>query len=72
MSVVIDHEGNRISALHCWNGHYKSLDLVESARMPTSAAEMTPEKIRSIIPFIGFIKIEEPDADGAPKNGARS
>jgi|TARA_B100000959_G_scaffold287499_1_gene373146 hypothetical protein len=56
-SQVIDGEGNRVNALHCWNGHYEKIDIDHT--MFESPTELTPEQIEQILPFVGFMELDE-------------
>lgn len=53
---TIDWEGNRISALQCWNGHYQNV-LVSQFEFAEDTA-LTREQVESILPFIGFVRLE--------------
>ncbi|MFW2332127.1 MAG: hypothetical protein ACN4E2_07565 [Nitrospinota bacterium] len=57
LTSTMDAVGNKINALHCWNGHYKNIDIVDLDISHLS--EVTVEDARKIIPFIGFIKIND-------------
>ena len=54
---IIDWDGNRVNTLHCWNGHYESLSVehVSTDREET----LTQEQVEAILPFIGFVKLDE-------------
>ena len=57
-SQTIDWEGNRVNTLHCWNGHYSSVELEDLALDP--AEGLTREQIEEIMPFIGLIELTPP------------
>lgn len=56
-SRVIDWEGNRVNSVHCWNGHYESLE-VEHIEIPLDRA-LTTEDIEKILPFVGFVRLDD-------------
>ncbi|VAX18058.1 hypothetical protein MNBD_NITROSPINAE04-1413 [hydrothermal vent metagenome] len=56
-SQVIDWEGNKVSALQCWNGHYEHIK-AETFVFPDDR-ELSREEIEEILPFIGFIRIDD-------------
>lgn len=55
-SRVIDWEGNRVNTLHCWNGHYESIEIDHVDVLPDD--KLTAEHIEEIIPFIDFIRLD--------------
>jgi hypothetical protein len=61
-SQTIDWEGNRVNSLHCWNGHYKSVEIDHLVLAPGEG--LSREQIEEIMPFIGFIKLND-DPDGS-------
>jgi len=56
-SRVIDWEGNRVNTLHCWNGHYESVE-IEHFELP-SGVELTVEQIQEILPFVAFVRTSD-------------
>ncbi len=61
-SRVIDWEGNRVNTLHCWNGHYESIEIDHIKAAPTES--LTPKDIERILPFIDFIRLEGEAGEG--------
>ncbi len=57
-SQVIDWDGNKVNTFHCWNGHYEKIDIDHTVF--EAEAELTPEQIEQILPFVGFVKLDEP------------
>ncbi len=57
-SQTIDWEGNRVNSLHCWNGHYSSVEIESLSLDP--AEGLTREQIEEIMPFIGLIELTPP------------
>jgi hypothetical protein len=53
---TIDWEGNRVSALQCWNGHYQNLKVAQFEFAENTA--LTREQVESILPFVGFVRLE--------------
>jgi len=56
-SRVIDWEGNRVNTLHCWNGHYESIEIDHIDVTPDDS--LTPEHIEKILPFVDFIRLTD-------------
>ncbi|MBI5814330.1 MAG: hypothetical protein HZB29_01825 [Nitrospinae bacterium] len=54
---TIDWEGARVNSLQCWNGHYESIEVSNFQFMDERS--LTREQIESILPFIGFVRVDE-------------
>ena len=62
LSRIIDSEGNRVNALQCWNGHYKTLEIDHTD--VHREEKLTREQVEKIIPFLGFVRLnDEKDGD---------
>lgn len=55
---TIDWEGNRINSFQCWNGHYEKIEVDHPVLV--NPKSMTREEIEGILPFVGFIRLDEP------------
>lgn len=60
---TIDWEGNRVNSLHCWNGHYESLEIEHIITDREDA--LTQEQVEAILPFLDFIRV---DSSGPESN----
>ncbi|MGK7344772.1 MAG: hypothetical protein ACNS63_03065 [Candidatus Nitrospinota bacterium M3_3B_026] len=56
-SSTIDWEGARVNSLHCWNGHYESIEIDHSGSYPLR--ELTMEEIERILPFVSIVRMED-------------
>ncbi len=56
-SSVIDWEGNKVTAFHCWNGHYEHIE-IDTFDLSDVKDDLTPEHIEEILPFVGFIRVK--------------
>jgi len=54
-SRVIDWEGNRVNTIHCWNGHYESIEI--DHYQAHGNGKLTTEQIERIIPFMSFVRL---------------
>ncbi|VAX23940.1 hypothetical protein MNBD_NITROSPINAE02-736 [hydrothermal vent metagenome] len=61
-SRTIDQEGNRVNAIQCWNGHYEHIE-IDHFNIQRDE-ELTREEIEEILPFIGFVRMEEQPGKG--------
>jgi hypothetical protein len=55
---LIDSLGTPLLTYHCWNGHYQTLD-EQMLGLYNRGAELSPEDIKRILPFIKLIRIEK-------------
>ena len=53
---TLDWDGNRVNAMHCWNGHYESIEISQFEFIDERS--LTKEQIESILPFIGFVRVD--------------
>lgn len=59
---VLDCEGRKVNSLQCWNGHYEKIE-IETFDLADVMDDLTPENIDEILPFVGFVRLNESHAD---------